>query len=51
MMFSAGLTLGPLIAGSLREKIGFGNMTAVVAGLCGGMSLLSWRFLGGKVRR
>jgi MFS family permease len=46
MVFSAGLTLGPLIAGSLREKIGYGNMNAVVAGLCTVVSVLSWVFLG-----
>jgi MFS family permease len=46
VMFSGGLTVGPLIAGALREKIGYGNMSAVVAGMCLVMSGLSWMFLG-----
>jgi len=33
-MFCAGLTVGPLFAGHLREKIGYGNMNAVLAGAC-----------------
>lgn len=48
MVFSAGLTLGPLIAGSLRDEIGFGNMNAVVAGMCAVVSVLSYVFLGRK---
>ncbi|TVY26957.1 putative MFS-type transporter protein [Lachnellula hyalina] len=51
MVFSAGLTLGPLIAGFLREKIGYGNMNAVVAGLCAVVSVLSWVFLGKIVKK
>lgn len=50
MVFSAGLTLGPLVAGSLRDKIGYGNMNAVVAGMCLVVSMLSFVFLGGKPR-
>jgi len=46
VMFSGGLTVGPLIGGALREKIGYGNMSAVVAGMCLVMSALSWMFLG-----
>jgi MFS family permease len=48
MFFCLGLTVGPLLAGVLREKIGFGNMCAVVAGMCGGISVLSYFFLGEK---
>jgi len=48
MVFSGGLTLGPLLAGTLRESIGFGNMNAVVAGLCALVAVLSWRYLGAK---
>ncbi|KAL8882134.1 MAG: hypothetical protein Q9192_007638, partial [Flavoplaca navasiana] len=33
MVFSFGLTVGPLISGLLRDRIGYGNMNAVVAGL------------------
>ena len=34
MVWSGGLTLGPLVAGSLRERIGYGDMCAVLAGVC-----------------
>lgn len=46
MVFSSGLTIGPLIAGELRERIGYGNMNAVVAGMAGIVSLLSFLFFG-----
>lgn len=49
--FSAGLTLGPLLAGSLRESIGYGNMNAVLAGICGLTSLACFFFLGGQPKR
>lgn len=45
-----GLTIGPLMAAALRESVGYGNMNAVVAGLCLGMGALSWVYLGGKPR-
>lgn len=48
MVFSLGLTLGPLISGGLREGIGYGNMNAVIAMLCLVTSLLSFIFIGGK---
>ncbi|KAI9713603.1 MAG: hypothetical protein M1820_000986 [Bogoriella megaspora] len=48
MVFSAGLSLGPLIAGGLTEKIGYGDMNAVVAGICGITATLCWIYLGGK---
>lgn len=48
MVFSAGLTLGPLIAGALRDSIGYGNMNAVVACQCGLVSILSFVYLGGR---
>ena len=48
MVFSAGLTLGPLLGGGLRSRIGFGNMNAVVAGLCAVTAGLSYVFLGGR---
>jgi hypothetical protein len=47
MVFSAGLTLGPLVSGALRDAIGFGNMNAVVAGMCAVVSVLCYIFLGG----
>ncbi|KUJ19597.1 MFS transporter-like protein [Mollisia scopiformis] len=46
MCFSLGLTFGPLLAGSLRDSIGYGNMNAVIAGLCAVVSVLSFMFLG-----
>ena len=49
-VFSAGLALGPLVAGALRDSIGFGNMNAVVAGLCAITGGLSFVFLGGRPR-
>jgi MFS family permease len=48
MVFSGGLTLGPLLAGYLRERIGYGNMNAVLAGICGLTGLLSGIFMGRK---
>jgi MFS family permease len=48
MVFSAGLTVGPMVAGSLRTQIGYGNMSAVVAGACFVVSVLSFLYLGGK---
>ena len=48
VFFCLGLTLGPLIAGALRDSIGYGNMNAVVAGLCIAMSILAFFHMGGK---
>ena len=48
MMFSAGLTFGPIVAGALREAIGFGNMMAVVAAMCGATSIVSYYYVGEK---
>lgn len=50
-VFSLGLTIGPLVAGGLRDRIGFGNMTAVIASLCAVVSVLSFFFLGGKPKK
>ncbi|KAF2739078.1 MFS general substrate transporter [Polyplosphaeria fusca] len=49
MIWSLGLTVGPLIAGKLRETIGYGNMNAVLAGVCFITTILSAVFIGGKV--
>jgi MFS family permease len=46
MVFSGGLTLGPLIAGYLREMIGYGNMNAVLAGICGVTAIVGGVFMG-----
>jgi hypothetical protein len=48
MVFSAGLAIGPELAGQLKEVIGYGNMNAVLAGVCGATALLCFVFLGGR---
>lgn len=48
VFFCLGLTVGPLVAGALRDNIGYGNMNAVVAGLCIAVSILSFFYMGGK---
>lgn len=50
MVFSAGLALGPEIAGQLRLAIGYGNMNAVLAAICGITAVLCFVFLGGRPR-
>ena len=46
MVFSGGLTVGPLVAGALRDKIGYGNMNAVLAGVCLVTAVLAALFIG-----
>ncbi|KAF2143700.1 uncharacterized protein K452DRAFT_247032 [Aplosporella prunicola CBS 121167] len=41
-----GLAVGPLMAGALKEQIGYGNMNAVLAGLCGIAAVLAWAYMG-----
>ncbi|KAL1655906.1 hypothetical protein SLS61_001469 [Didymella pomorum] len=48
MVFSGGLTVGPLVAGTLREKIGYGNMNVVLAGVCAVTAVLAALFIGRK---
>ena len=48
MVFSAGLTAGPLISGSLKDAVGYGNMNLAVAALCFVTAVLSFIFIGGK---
>jgi len=48
MVFSAGLSLGPLLAGYLRERIGYGNMNAVLAGICGLTAVFVGTYMGRK---
>ncbi|KAF2658807.1 MFS general substrate transporter [Lophiostoma macrostomum CBS 122681] len=50
MIWSAGLTVGPLVSGVLRVRVGYGNMNAVLAGICGGTAVLAAVFVGGKRR-
>ena len=48
MVFSLGLTVGPLISGSLKDSIGYGNMNMVVASVCLLTAILSFIYVGGK---
>jgi predicted MFS family arabinose efflux permease len=50
LVFSAGLCLGPILSGTLRDSIGYGNMNAVLAGLSGITAILSFIYIGGKPR-
>lgn len=46
MLWSLGLTAGPLASGVLRERIGYGNMNAVLGGICGLTAILAVLFIG-----
>ena len=48
MIFSLGLSVGPLVAGGLRDRIGYGNMNAVLAGMSGITAVACYIWLGGK---
>lgn len=50
LVFSAGLTVGPLIAGSLRDTIGYGDMNAILAAIAGVTAVLGFFFIGGIPR-
>ncbi|OQO05665.1 hypothetical protein B0A48_09757 [Cryoendolithus antarcticus] len=50
MVFSAGLALGPSLAGGLKSAIGYGNMNAVLAGICGATAVVCFLFIGGWPR-
>ncbi|KAL8687767.1 MAG: hypothetical protein Q9218_006154 [Villophora microphyllina] len=50
MVFSAGLTLGPVVSGGLKDSIGYGNMNVVIAALCLVTAVLSVIYIGGKPR-
>jgi len=50
MVFSLGLTVGPELAGELKQSIGYGNMNAVLAVISGLTAVLCYFFLGGKPR-
>ena len=49
MGFSFGLTIGPVVAGWLRERIGWGNMLAVVAVYCAVVGVVCLLYLGGPM--
>ena len=48
MLFNVGLTLGPELAGELKQTIGYGNMNLVLAGICLITAVLSYVYIGGK---
>lgn len=48
LVFSAGLSIGPILSGSLRDAIGYGNMSLFFAVLSGVTAILSFFFVGGK---
>ena len=45
-VFSLGLTVGPLLAGALKDAVGYGNMNAGLAGIAAVTALLCWLWLG-----
>ncbi|KAF4543453.1 Tetracycline resistance protein TetA/multidrug resistance protein MdtG [Lasiodiplodia theobromae] len=49
MVFSAGLTVGPLVAGALKERIGYGDMNAVIAAVSGVTGVAAFVWIGGRV--
>ena len=48
MLFNVGLTLGPEIAGELKEAIGYGNMNIVLAAMCAVVAVMSFLYIGGR---
>ncbi|KAH9904487.1 MFS general substrate transporter [Xylariomycetidae sp. FL2044] len=48
LFFCAGLTIGPLVAGALRDSIGYGDMNLVFAMVSGVTTVLSFFIIGGK---
>lgn len=47
LVFSLGLTIGPILSGTLRDGIGYGNMNAVIAGISAITAILSYVIIGG----
>lgn len=50
MVFSAGLAVGPELAGELKQSIGYGNANLVLGVICVITSVLCFAFIGGKPR-
>lgn len=48
LVFSSGLTIGPLLSGVLRDTVGYGNMNLVVAGISAVTAVLSYLYIGGR---
>ncbi|KAI0886587.1 MFS transporter-like protein [Annulohypoxylon maeteangense] len=50
LFFCAGLTVGPVVAGALRDGIGYGNMNLVFAIVSGLTAIASLFVIGGKLQ-
>ncbi|KAI0389936.1 MFS general substrate transporter [Xylariaceae sp. FL0594] len=48
LFFCAGLTVGPLLAGVLKDSVGYGDMNLVFAVLSGVTAVLSFFIIGGR---
>ncbi|KAI1653405.1 MFS general substrate transporter [Daldinia decipiens] len=48
LFFCTGLTIGPVVAGALRDGIGYGNMNIVFAFISAATAVLSFFVIGGK---
>lgn len=48
MVFSLGLTIGPALAGELKQSLGYGNMNIVLASISFATAVLCLVWLGGK---
>ncbi|KAI5201578.1 MFS transporter-like protein [Aureobasidium subglaciale] len=48
MVFSAGLAVGPELAGEFKQMIGYGNMNIILAVICGLTAALSFFYIGKK---
>lgn len=51
MMFNAGLTIGPAIAGGLKDTIGYGNMNLVLAVISAITAWMCFLYLGNRSRK
>lgn len=50
LVFSAGLSIGPVLSGTLRDAIGYGNMNLIFAIISGITAVLSFFFVGNRVK-
>jgi MFS family permease len=48
LVFSAGLAIGPILSGAMRDATGYGNMSLVFAVIACVTAVLSFFFVGGK---
>ncbi|KAF4985421.1 hypothetical protein FGRMN_11215 [Fusarium graminum] len=51
LFYSLGLTVGPELAGGLKQSIGYGNMNAVLAFICALTALVCFLFIGERPER